>query len=89
MKRSEALALLPCPPAALRLAVAAAYVGVSVSHFLKAREQGLMPAPVILLGAKVYRREELDEAIAMLPREGGEKPCPQDGVDPWGDGDAG
>ncbi len=70
-RRADIAASLPCAPAGLRLAAAAAYVGVSVTHFLKAREKRLMPQPVDLLGAKVYRREELDEALAALPREGG------------------
>lgn len=81
MKRTDALSALPCAPAGFRLMEAAAYVGVSVTHFLKAREQGIMPAPVDLMGAKVYRRAELDEALAILPRD---QPSSDGDVDtPW------
>jgi predicted DNA-binding transcriptional regulator AlpA len=88
MKRADALATLPCAPAALRLDEAAAYVGVSVSHFLKAREKGVLPKPVNLLGAKVYLRRDLDQALALLPREGGDEPQLDDGLDPWGEDEA-
>jgi predicted DNA-binding transcriptional regulator AlpA len=87
MKRADALATLPCAPAALRLDEAAAYVGVSVSHFLKAREQRVLPKPVNLLGAKVYLRRDLDQALAMLPREGGDEAPPDDRLDRWGEDD--
>ncbi len=87
MKRADATAALPCAPAALRLASAAAYVGVSVSHFLKAQKEGVMPGPVDLMGAKVYRRVDLDEALAMLARAGGDVVPDAPGVDDWADGD--
>jgi predicted DNA-binding transcriptional regulator AlpA len=87
-RRADALATLPCAPAAFRLAEAAAYVGVSVSHFLKARKEGTMPNPRLLEGVPVYLRRDLDEYLAMLPEEGTSSLPGKQGVDDWREGDA-
>lgn len=47
-------------PRGLRRASAAAYLGISPSHFDKERAAGRIPAPKALFGVQVYDRHELD-----------------------------
>jgi hypothetical protein len=47
-------------PRGLRRAAAAAYLGISPSHFDKQREAGAIPAPKLLLGVMLYDRFDLD-----------------------------
>ena len=56
--------ILPMPePFALRREAAAAYVGLSATHFDKAVESGLFPHPVDLAGVKVWTRRALEHAL--------------------------
>jgi len=47
-------------PRGLRRASAAAYLGISTSHFDKERAAGNIPAPKTMLGVALYDRHELD-----------------------------
>ena len=47
-------------PRGLRRAAAAAYLGISPSHFDKERAKGAIPAPRSLFGVAIYDRHELD-----------------------------
>lgn len=47
-------------PRGLRRAAAAAYLGISPSHFDKERAAGNIPAPKCLLGVVVWDRHDLD-----------------------------
>lgn len=47
-------------PRGLRRAGAAAYLGISASHFDKCRASGEIPAPRCLFGVELYDRHELD-----------------------------
>lgn len=53
----------------LKQTEAAAAIGVSVTHFVKMQQQGLMPRPRMALGVPVYDIEELRQAFSMLPYE--------------------
>ncbi|TDR35464.1 hypothetical protein DES43_109102 [Aquamicrobium defluvii] len=47
-------------PRGLRRAQAAAYLGISPSHFDKQRQAGAIPAPRQLFGVELYDRHDLD-----------------------------
>ncbi len=47
-------------PRGMRRAVAAAYLGISPSHFDGQRRAGAIPAPRKMLGVELYDRAELD-----------------------------
>lgn len=47
-------------PRGLRRAQAAAYLGISPSHFDKQREAGTIPPPKNLFGVLVWDRKQLD-----------------------------
>ena len=47
-------------PRGLRRAQAAAYIGISPSHFDKQRALGAIPAPRSMFGVDLYDRHELD-----------------------------
>jgi hypothetical protein len=47
-------------PRGLRRAAAAAYLGISPSHFDKQREGGIIPPPKPLFGVMLYDRLDLD-----------------------------
>jgi hypothetical protein len=49
-----------CPPRGLRRAAAAAYLGISPSHFDKQRALGEIPAPRRMFGVEIYDRHDLD-----------------------------
>ncbi len=56
--------ILPMPePFALRREEAAAYVGVSATHFDKGVDSGLFPRPVDLAGVKVWIRRALEQSL--------------------------
>lgn len=48
------------PPRGLRRAAAAAYLGISPSHFDKCREAGQIPQPRRMFGVEIYDRQDLD-----------------------------
>ena len=62
---------LPWTPAALRREHAAAYVGMSANTFTALIRDGLMPAPRLAGGVKIWLRADLDAALAALPAEDG------------------
>lgn len=70
------------PPRGLRREEAAAYIGVSASHFDELRRRGMMPSPKPLLGRKVWDRAQLDRAFAALPNEAS---AAGEEADPWSD----
>lgn len=47
-------------PRGLRRATAAAYLGISASHFDKERAAGNIPAPKEMFGVHIYDRHDLD-----------------------------
>jgi hypothetical protein len=47
-------------PRGMRRAVAAAYLGISPSHFDVQRALGEIPAPHMMLGVELFDRTELD-----------------------------
>jgi hypothetical protein len=47
-------------PRGMRRGIAAAYLGISASHFDKQRTSGGIPAPKLLFGVELYDRAELD-----------------------------
>jgi hypothetical protein len=47
-------------PRGLRRAAAAAYLGISPSHFDKCRVSGAIPAPRTMFGIELYDRHDLD-----------------------------
>lgn len=49
-----------CPPRGLRRAAAAAYLGISPSHFDKRRALGEIPSPRRMFGVEIYDRHDLD-----------------------------
>lgn len=71
---------LPGWPAGLRKGLAAGYVGCSVGHFDKLVREGIVPPGRIMGGVRVWRRSELDIALAELPAD-------TDSVDPADDAD--
>ena len=56
-------------PRGLRRAAAAAYLGISPSHFDKERLAGNIPAPKSLLGVVVWDRHDLDSLFDGKPIE--------------------
>lgn len=48
-------------PRGLRRAQAAAYLGISPSHFDKQREAGVIPSPKLMFGVHLWDRRKLDE----------------------------
>lgn len=65
-------------PRGLRRAQAAAYVGVSPSHFDNQRKAGAVPAPKLVLGVEVWDRLDLDRLFAALPAHAGNDNNPWD-----------
>lgn len=56
--------VLPRPePYGLRRREAAAYMGLSENHFVKAVECGLIPPATDLAGVKVWSRKALEQAL--------------------------
>lgn len=47
-------------PRGMRRTIAAAYLGISTSHFDKQRTSGAIPAPKLLFGVELYDRADLD-----------------------------
>lgn len=47
-------------PRGMRRGIAAAYLGISATHFDKQRTSGAIPAPKLLFGVELYDRSELD-----------------------------
>ncbi len=47
-------------PRGMRRSVAAAYIGISPSHFDKQRAAGTIPAPRNMFGVELYDRADLD-----------------------------
>ena len=47
-------------PRGLRRAAAAAYLGISTSHFDNQRALGEIPGPRVMFGLEIYDRAELD-----------------------------
>jgi hypothetical protein len=54
-------------PRGLRRADAAAYLGISPSHFDKQRAAGAIPAPKSILGVVLYDRYDLDSLFDGKP----------------------
>jgi excisionase family DNA binding protein len=72
-RRSAAATLdkpMPLPRRGLRLEEAAAWVGIGRTKFVAMVEDGRMPAPRKIDGAKVWDVRELDVAFDDLPRDG-------------------
>lgn len=57
------------PPFGLRRLEAANYVGLGVTKFDQLVRDGRMPKPVALDAVKVWRRDELESALADLSEE--------------------
>jgi hypothetical protein len=66
-------------PRGLRRADAAAYLGISPSHFDKQREAGAIPAPKMILGVALYDRLDLDSIFD------GKTLAANDNANPWDD----
>lgn len=49
---------------------AAAYIGVGTTLFDKLVHDGLMPAPRLLSGRRVWSVEEIESAFRVLPKDG-------------------
>ena len=64
---------ITCPrePIALSLEEAAAFVGMSATHFLRLMNEGVMPHPRRAGGRRLWDAEECIAAFRRLPREGG------------------
>jgi hypothetical protein len=54
-------------PRGLRRGAAAAYLGISPSHFDKQREEGAIPPPKPLFGVMLYDRLDLDALFDGVP----------------------
>jgi hypothetical protein len=54
-------------PRGLRRGAAAAYLGISPSHFDKQREEGAIPPPKLLFGVMLYDRLDLDALFDGVP----------------------
>ncbi|RAZ83186.1 XRE family transcriptional regulator [Mesorhizobium hawassense] len=54
-------------PRGLRRAAAAAYLGISPSHFDKELAAGNVPAPKLLFGVTLYDRHDLDALFDGKP----------------------
>ena len=65
-------------PRGLRRAQAAAYLGISPSHFDKQRALGTIPQPKRILGVEVYDRLDLDRLFGELPMMAGNDNNPWD-----------
>ena len=65
-RRAEALPL-NLPPLGLALAEVAAFVGISSNKYKELERRGLMPAPRIIDGRRVYDRELAHAAFKRLP----------------------
>jgi hypothetical protein len=72
-RRADIAARLPVL-AGLKLAEAAAFVGVSAGMFLKAQEAGKMPLPRDFMGTPVYDADEVWAAFKALDHVG-DSPC--------------
>jgi hypothetical protein len=64
---SQRAAPLAFMPRGLRRGAAAAYLGISPSHFDKQREQGAIPPPKLLFGVMLYDRLDLDALFDGKP----------------------
>jgi len=60
---------LAYPPRLLRADRAAAYLGMSKSHFLDLVQQGIVPKPVRLRGVVAWDRVKLDAFVEALELE--------------------
>jgi hypothetical protein len=67
-------------PRGLRRTSAAAYLGISPSHFDKQRAAGAIPAPRQILGVVLWDRRELDSIF-----DGDTRPAANDNANPWDD----
>lgn len=69
---SRARRTIDCPrdPVGLSQEEAAAFVGVSPTHFERAVAAGLMPAPREFFGRMLWDAEEVYQAFRRLPRRG-------------------
>jgi hypothetical protein len=85
-RRAEIAARLPSL-AGLKLAEAAAFVGVSSGMFLKAQAEGKMPKPRDFMGMPVYDADEVWAAFKALPHHGETPPPKLRAVDGWGKDD--
>lgn len=56
-------------PEGMRRAQAATHVGISAAHFDKLVTDGLMPAPRIAAGVKIWLRSELEYAPLELEQD--------------------
>ncbi|WP_147448278.1 hypothetical protein [Mesorhizobium sp. YM1C-6-2] len=54
-------------PRGLRRTAAAAYLGISPSHFDKERASGIIPAPKTLFGVTLWDRQDLDALFDGKP----------------------
>jgi hypothetical protein len=54
-------------PRGLRRAAAAAYLGISPSHFDKERATGAIPSPRVMFGVSLWDRRELDALFDGTP----------------------
>ena len=86
MRRADIAARLPTL-VGLKLAEAAAFVGVSAGKFLEAQAVGKMPRPRDFMGTPVYDADEVWAAFKALPHAGEDSPSGKDQVDGWGEGD--
>ena len=68
-RRADIAARLPVL-AGLKLAEAAAFVGVSAGLFLRAQAQGKMPLPRDFMGTPIYDADELWAAFKALDHVG-------------------
>jgi len=56
-------------PSGLRRGQASLFVGISAAHFDKLVIDGLMPAPRIAAGVKIWLRSELEYALLELEQD--------------------
>jgi len=56
-------------PSGLRRVQASLFVGISAAHFDKLVDDGLMPAPRIAAGVKIWLRSELEYALLELEQD--------------------
>lgn len=63
---------LPCPrePLGLSMEHAAAYLGISLSLFLRMVADGRMPRPRRADGRRIWDADEIAAAFRSLPRDG-------------------
>jgi hypothetical protein len=67
-------------PRGLRRAAAAAYLGISPSHFDTQRKAGNIPAPKLLFGVELYDRHALD---ALFDGKQAAPAAANDNNNPW------